>query len=57
MVRISKQAERRSKTPHKPRPPAEKTGPRQENLKEGYKPHTNALEGEIAAKAFIPKIK
>lgn len=57
MVRISKQSERRSKSPHKPRPPAIKTGPRKENLKEGHKPHANALEGEIAAKAFIPKIK
>lgn len=57
MVRISKQGERRSKSPHKPRPPVEKTGPRKENLKEGYKPHENALEGEISAKAFIPKIK
>jgi hypothetical protein len=57
MVRQSKQGERRSKSPHKPRPPAMKTGPRKENLKEGFKPHSNALEGEIAAKAFIPKIK
>lgn len=57
MVRISKQGRRRSKSHHKPRPPAVKTGPRQENLKKGFKPHVNALEGEIAAKAFIPKIK
>lgn len=57
MVRISKQGERRSKSHHRPRPPAQKTGPTKENLKEGYKPHANALEGEIAAKAFIPKIK
>ncbi len=57
MVRISKQSERRSASPHKPRPPIEKTGPRKENLKEGYKAHPNALEGETAAKAFIPKIK
>lgn len=57
MVRISKQAERRSKSPHKPRAPVEKTGARKENLKEGFKPHANALEGEIAAQAFIPKIK
>lgn len=57
MVRMSKQGERRSKSPHKPRPPAEKTGARKENLKDGYKPHMNALEGEIAAKAYIPKIK
>lgn len=54
MVRISKQSERRSLSPHKPRPPAEKTGPRQEKKQ---KPHVNALEGAIAATAFIPKIK
>lgn len=54
MVRISKQAERRSKSPHKPRMPAEKTGPRKEKLKSF---HVNALEGEHAAKAYIPKIK
>lgn len=57
MVRISKQSERRSRSPHKPRAPSQKTGPSKENLKKGYKPHANALEGEIAAKAFIPKIK
>lgn len=57
MVRISKQSERRSKSPHKARPPAVKTGPLKENLKKGFKPHINALEGEIAANAFIPKIK
>ncbi|MBN9378114.1 MAG: hypothetical protein J0H93_07030 [Chlamydiales bacterium] len=57
MVRISKQAERRSKSHHRPRSPAEKTGARKENLKEGFKAHSNALEGDIAAQAFIPKIK
>lgn len=57
MVRISKQSERRSKSPHKPRAPAIKTGPRKEMLKGGFKSHMNALEGEAAAKAFIPKIK
>ena len=54
MVRISKQSERRSRSPHKPKPPVEKTGPRKEKKQ---KPHINALEGEMAAKAFIPKIK
>ncbi|MBS4165888.1 Uncharacterized protein NEOC65_000963 [Neochlamydia sp. AcF65] len=57
MVRISKQAERRSKSHRKPSPPAKKTGPRKENLKEGFKSHSNALEGMIAKQAFIPKIK
>jgi hypothetical protein len=54
MTRMSKQGERRSKSPHKPRPPAEKTGPRKDSLTEGYKPHMNALESDIATKAFIP---
>lgn len=54
MVRISKQAERRSKAPRKLRPSfAEKTGTKKSSLNE----HQNAIEGEIAKKAFIPKIK
>lgn len=58
MVRISKQGERRSKSHHRPRDPANKTGARKDNLKEGFRPHPNALEGDsVAAKAFIPKIK
>lgn len=57
MVRISKQGERRSQSHHRTRAPAVKTGARKEHLKDGFKSHTNALEGELAAKAFIPKIK
>jgi hypothetical protein len=57
MVRISKQSERRSMSRRKRRPPSEKTGPLKENLPEGFKAHPNALEGEVAATAFIPKIK
>jgi hypothetical protein len=56
MVRISKQAERRSRFPRKHRKPSVKTGPLKDNLPEGYKPHANAIEGNIAAMAFIPKI-
>lgn len=54
---MSKQGERRSRSPHRTRSPAVKTGPRKENLKEGFKSHTNALVGDLAAKAYIPKIK
>jgi hypothetical protein len=57
MVRISKQAERRSKSPRKHKKPAEKTGPLADQLPEGYKTHPNALEGDVAKSAFIPKIK
>ena len=56
MVRISKQAERRSKCPHRPRPPAVKTGPKKDKLAAGYKPHANAVEdAQLAKKIFIPK--
>lgn len=57
MVRISKQAERRQKFPRKRRAPAKKTGPLQDKLPLGYKPHANAVEGELAGSSFIPKIK
>lgn len=57
MVRISKQSERRSRSPHKHRPSSKKTGSLKDNLPNGFKEHTNSLEGEIAAMAFIPKIK
>lgn len=57
MVRISKQAERRSLSPHRPRKYTTKTGPVKDNLPKGFKEHSNALEGDSAAAAFIPKIK
>jgi hypothetical protein len=57
MVRISKQAERRSRNPKRCRAPAEKTGSLKDNLSEGYKPHANAIEGNLAQVSFIPKIK
>jgi hypothetical protein len=57
MVRISKQSERRNQSPRKNRAPAAKTGPLQDNLPKGYKEHDNALSGDVAATAFIPKIK
>ena len=57
MVRISKQAERRSVSYKRPSPPAKKTGPKKDALPQGFKPHANAIEGSLASTAFIPKIK
>jgi len=55
MVRISKQQERRNRCPKRCRPPALKTGSKAEAV--SYKPHANAVEGNLAGLAFIPKIK
>lgn len=55
MVRISKQEERRNRSPKRCRPPALKTGPRAEAV--SYKPHANAVDGTRSHSAFIPKIK
>ncbi len=57
MVRIAKQAERRQRSPRKHRAPSPKTGALRDNLPHGFKGHGNALQGELAALAFIPKIK
>jgi len=56
MTRVSKQGERRAIAKRRPRPPAPKTGPKKDNLELGYKPHANALEGDLAKQAFIPKV-
>ena len=55
MTRTGKQEERRHRYPHKRKAPAEKTGPRKDNLPLGYKEHENALETEQTT--FIPKIR
>jgi len=57
MTRLSKQTERRMVSPRRPRAPQPKTGPKKENLPGGFKKHANAVEGEMAKAAFIPKIK
>lgn len=57
MVRISKQSERRQRSPRKHKAPAVKTGPLKDNLPLGYKEHANALDGTLAATAFIPNIR
>ncbi len=57
MVRISKQGEKRHRFPRKHRAPSLKTGTREDNLPGGFKPHENALEGDLAKLVFIPKVK
>ena len=57
MVRISKQSEKRARSPRRPRPPSEKTGPKKSALPMGFKEHANALEGQAGQNAFIPKIR
>jgi hypothetical protein len=58
MVRISKQAERRARCPHRCRPPSPKTGPKKDHLKAGYKEHVNALQGtSVTETTFIGKIR
>lgn len=56
MTRMSKQGERRNRSPRKHRAPSEKTGPKKDNLPKGFKEHANALEGDLAKQAYIPKI-
>lgn len=56
MVRISKQGERRSRSHRKHRAPSPQSGPKKDNLQKGFKPHLNALEGEVANTIFIGKV-
>lgn len=57
MVRISKQGERRNRSPHRCRPPSPKSGPKEDNLPQGFKVHTNAVTGNLSERIFIPKIR
>ncbi len=55
MTRMSKQSIRRAKCPKKCTPSfAPKTGPKKDNLAQGYKPHVNAISSKTS---FIPKVK
>lgn len=55
MTRIGKQQERRAQCPKRRKINlAQKTGPKKDNLKSGYKEHVNALNDNLA---FIPKIR
>ncbi|MCH9611085.1 MAG: hypothetical protein S4CHLAM81_00020 [Chlamydiales bacterium] len=55
MTRIGKKEERRNRSPRKHKAPSVKTGPKEDNLPVGYKPHENALGSK--ANAFIAKVK
>ena len=57
MTRTSKKSERRGICPRRPRAPQPKTGPKKDNLPDGFKNHTNAAPEEMAKALFIPKIK
>lgn len=54
MTRISKQAERRNKSPRKRRAASPKTGPKKDNLPEGYRVHENGLSEN--SQVYIAKI-
>jgi hypothetical protein len=55
MTRLSKQFRRRMVSPKRRTVPGVKTGPKQDELKKGYKEHANAVQSDI--QCFIPKIK
>jgi hypothetical protein len=55
MTRMSKQGQRRAVSPRKHKKPSVKSGPQKDHLTLGYKPHENALEGNLSV--FIGKIK
>jgi hypothetical protein len=57
MVRLSKVTRIRSVSKKRPSAPAVKTGALKETLPNGFKEHKNALTGEVAAKAFIAKVR
>ena len=57
MVRLSKQERIRNISPRRPRRPSTKTGPKKDNLPQGFKVHANAIDTDLAQRAFIPKIK
>jgi len=55
MTRIGKQEERRNQCPKKRKKQIfEKTGPKKDNLQNGYKEHENSLKDDYA---YIAKIK
>ncbi len=57
MTRVSKQEERRNKSPRKPKIGSVKSGPKKDRLKKGYKEHLNAIMDKEAAYSFISKVK
>ena len=57
MTRMSKQGERRARSPRKYRLPTPKTGPKRDQLEFGYRTHPNAVGAESAQDRYIPKIE
>ena len=57
MVRLSKQQRDRSVSPRRPALAGVKTGPRKDNLPEGFKGKVNAIQGDLAATLYIAKIR
>ena len=55
MVRLSKVTRMRAVSFKRPAAPAKKTGPKKQAL--AFKEHKNAFEGELATRAFLPKIQ
>lgn len=56
MTRMSKQGKKRHVSPRRPKLSGPKTGSKRDQLEYGYKMHANALQGDLAATRFIPKI-
>ncbi len=58
MTRMSKQMKRRAVSPRKRHLSLnEKTGPKKDQLAEGYKKHINAISEPSIDRSFIPRIK
>jgi len=55
MVRLSKVTRMRAVSFKRPSAPAKKTGPKKQTVV--FKAHKNAFEGELATRAFLPKIQ
>lgn len=55
MTRMSKQNERRSVSRRRPKPPSKKTGPKRDQLAQGYRPHENVAISEKLPQRFFPK--
>ncbi len=57
MVRISKQNERRQRSPRRHQRASQKTGPQKDALPKGYKEHENAVAANLAPTIFVPKVR
>lgn len=54
MTRMSKQNERRQKSPRKHQRAGVKTGPRKDKLAHGFKEHANAVAHKSDGVMFVP---